>query len=77
MAQLVILHSKGRDPMWEPVHVPIALLPIDLPCCGLGKQQRMAKVLGSLYPLPWDAQKMLLDPGFKSAQFQPLWSHME
>ena len=38
------------DPIWAPVLIPAARLPIQLPACGLGKQWRMAQSLGTLHP---------------------------
>ena len=51
VAQVVkILTLHARDPIWAPVLVPVAPLPIQLPACGLGKQSRMAQSLGTLQP---------------------------
>ena len=51
VAQVVkVLALHARDPIWEPVLIPAALLPIQLPACGPGKQLRTAQGFGTLHP---------------------------
>ena len=50
VAQVVrVLALHARDPIWVPVLIPAAPLPIQLPACGLGKQWRTAQSLGTLH----------------------------
>ena len=44
----VLERQSYRDPIWAPVLIPAALLPIQLPACSLGKQLRTAQSLGAL-----------------------------
>ena len=46
MVKVLALHAQ--DPMWEPVLIPAAPLPFQLPACGPGKQPRTAQGLGTL-----------------------------
>ena len=51
VAQVVkVLALHAQDPIWAPVLILAALLPIQLPACGLGKQSRMAQSFGTLHP---------------------------
>ena len=50
MAQVVkVLALHARDPIWAPVLIPAALLPFQLPACGLGKQSRTAQSFSTLH----------------------------
>ena len=48
--QLKFSACKHWDPIWTPVPILVALLPIQLPACDLGKQSRTAQSLGTLLP---------------------------
>ena len=48
-AVVKVLTLHARDPIWVLVQIPAALLPIQLPAGGLGKQSRTAQSLGTLY----------------------------
>ena len=59
VAQVVkVLALHARDPIWAPVLIPAAPLPMQLPACGLGKQSRTAHLWE---PAPaWETRKRLL-----------------
>ena len=44
-AVVKVLALHARDPIWTPVLIPAALLPIQLPACGPGKQWETRKSL--------------------------------
>ena len=51
VAQVVkVLALHARDPIWAPVLIPAAPLPIQLTACGPGKQWRTAQSFGTLHP---------------------------
>lgn len=56
---------------WHPIQAPVQVLPalllLQLPACGPGKEQRMAQVLGSSTPVGNQEEA----PGFRKAQLQP------
>ena len=45
-----VLTLHARDPIWVPVLILAAPLPIQLPACGPGKQSRTAQSFGTLHP---------------------------
>ena len=47
LVKVLALHAQ--DPIWVPVLIPAAPLPIQLPACGLRKQWRTAQSLGILH----------------------------
>lgn len=63
---MLILHLHNQHPIWTLVDVLIAPFPIQLPVHGLGKQWRLAQVLGTLQ-LTWKTRKKLLAPSFREA----------
>ena len=48
-AVVKVLTLHARDPIWGPVLILAALLPIQLPACGPGKQSRMAQSFRMLH----------------------------
>ena len=49
-AVVKVLALHARDPIWAPVLISAAPLPIQLPACGPGKQSRTAQSFGTLHP---------------------------
>ena len=49
-AVVKVLALHAQDPIWAPVLIPEAPLPIQLPACGLGKRLRTAQGFGTLHP---------------------------
>ena len=48
-AVVKVLALHAWDPIWAPVLIPAAMLPIQLPACGPGKQSRTAQSFGTLH----------------------------
>ena len=48
VVKVLALHT--RDPIWAPVLIPAAPLPIQLLACGPGKQSRTTQSFGTLHP---------------------------
>ena len=55
------------DPIWAPVLILAAPLPIQLPACGLGKQSRTAQSFGNLHPRGRPRRGSWLGIGIESA----------
>ena len=49
-AVVKVLALHAQDPIWAPVLIPAAPLPIQLPACGPGKQSRTVQGFGTLHP---------------------------